>query len=181
MLTQHPLSCRCENDARVFWMLGWVTCDSCVPWTEFAGRCVYLCSTYLPLLICRGDWWRCSDSSCLSGERDRPLPWDRLEWSDVSECISEMSAKFESRLALKDLYKLRPIYTNSNSFSNATLANIATCLTHHLCLSYWLMGCCHQGQECWVAWHVHLSAPPSLACPLTFQSASWHLSKTGSL
>lgn len=50
---------------------------------------------YLPLLICRGEWRRWSDGSGLSGERDRlPRPWDRLEWSDVSECISEMSVRF---------------------------------------------------------------------------------------
>lgn len=52
-------------------------------WTE---------SIYLPLLICRGEWRRWSDGSGLSGERDRlPRPWDRLEWSDVREWISEMS------------------------------------------------------------------------------------------
>lgn len=52
-------------------------------WTE---------SIYLPLLICRGEWRRWSDGSGLSGERDRlARPWDRLEWSDVREWISEMS------------------------------------------------------------------------------------------
>lgn len=59
---------------------------------------VCVCFSYLPLLICRGEWRRWSDVSGLSGERDRPRPWDRLEWSDVSECISEMSAEFKSNV-----------------------------------------------------------------------------------
>lgn len=59
--------------------------------------CVCVCAhfIYLPLLIGRGEWRRWSDGSDLSGERDRPRPWDRLEWSDVSECISEMSVHFK--------------------------------------------------------------------------------------
>lgn len=61
-------------------------------------------------------------------------------------------------------------------------SNNATCLlSHHLCRSYWLKGCCHRGQECWAAWLARPSAPPSSTCPLTFQSASWHLSEIGSL
>lgn len=57
--------------------------------------CVHVYFAYLPLLICRGEWRRWSDGSGLSGERDRlPRPWDRLEWFDVSEYISEMSVKF---------------------------------------------------------------------------------------
>lgn len=69
------------------------SCQRCV--------CVRVCVSYLPLLICRGEWRRCSDVSTLSGERGRlPLPWDRLEWSDVSECISEMSVKDELKYVL---------------------------------------------------------------------------------
>lgn len=56
---------------------------------------------YLLLLNCRGEWLRWSDGSGLSGERDRlARPWDRLEWSDVSECISEMSAERKFKAAL---------------------------------------------------------------------------------
>lgn len=55
--------------------------------------CVRACVhfAYLPLLICRGELRRWAAVSVLLGERDRPLPWEGLECSDVSECISEMS------------------------------------------------------------------------------------------
>lgn len=50
---------------------------------------------YLPLLICGGECLEWSEGSDrLSGERERllrRLSCDRLEWSDASEWISEMS------------------------------------------------------------------------------------------
>lgn len=58
-------------------------------------------SIYLLVLNWRGEWPRWSDASGLSGERDRlARPWDRLEWSDVSEWISEMSVEGVNSLAL---------------------------------------------------------------------------------
>lgn len=98
-LSQHQVTCGCEHDG---WSCRAGSKDVWLRhvWQPRHHSCSqrYVCAhfTYLPLLICRGEWRRWSDGSGLSGERDRlPRPWDRLEWSDVSECISEMSTTYK--------------------------------------------------------------------------------------
>lgn len=51
---------------------------------------------------------------------------------------------------------------------------------HHLCQRRWLKECCHQGQGCSAGLLYRPSERPFLTCPLTFLSASWHLSRRGS-
>lgn len=121
VLTQHPLTCvcvwrGCECEC--------IACDSCVIWPD-----LWLCVRFahLPLLICRGEWRRWSTVSSLSGERDLPLPWEGLEWSDVSECISEMSAKIKKKK--KIIYRQLWPKTNKNNkeFINFLLLQCLYC------------------------------------------------------
>lgn len=52
--------------------------------------------------------------------------------------------------------------------------------SHRLCQRRLLKECCLRGQGCSAGLPCRPSAPPFLACPLTFLSASWHLSGRGS-
>lgn len=135
---------------------------------------------YLPLLICGGECLEWSErSDRLSGERERLLrclSCDRLEWSDAKEWISEMS---DQTRATVEWLQTEIWYEKLTCETRPCVSQIHP--SHRLCQRRWLKECCHRGRGCLAGSPCHPSERPFLACPSTFLSASWHLSRRGSL